>query len=171
MGTFLKNVHIHVQCTYTGRLKLHDFVLNHVHNIDRVSVYWVKQPSCAKLYNIRKIGVKFVNVFLKKQVILLPSFAFLFFVHILREDISLSLRSFILDVYAGKISTKYMIWIKPSLKQSTADLAVAVLYEPHFPLESRFREMSWLIIYNATTTHLQIILFRIYFEKLVSKVY
>ena len=33
------------------------------------------------------------------------------------------------------------------LKQTPADLPVCVLYEPHFLLESRFCEMSWLSVY------------------------
>ena len=34
-----------------------------------------------------------------------------------------------------------------SLKQTPADPAVCVLYEPHFLLETRFHEMSWLSVY------------------------
>ena len=33
-----------------------------------------------------------------------------------------------------------------SLKQTPSDSAVCVLYEPHFLLESKFREMSWLSV-------------------------
>ena len=36
---------------------------------------------------------------------------------------------------------------KSKFKQNPADSAVFVLYEPHFLLESKFREMSWLSVY------------------------
>ena len=39
-----------------------------------------------------------------------------------------------------------------SLKQTPAGSAVCVLYEPHFLLESRFREMSWLSVYLQGTS-------------------
>ena len=35
---------------------------------------------------------------------------------------------------------------KSKFKQNPADSAVFVLYEPHFLLESKFREMSWLSV-------------------------
>ena len=78
-GAFLKHVHIDVQCTYTGRLKLHNFVLNHVHNIDRGSVNWVQQTSCSKLYNIRKMWIVCVHILKKKSFFQCLLFLFSYF--------------------------------------------------------------------------------------------
>jgi len=87
-----------------------------------------------------------VYVFLKISYFSSVSFVyFLIFVYSLGGNIYLSLASFRINVYAGKMSTKYddMMCQNRSLKQTLQ----YVLYEPHFILESRFREMSWLSVY------------------------
>ena len=77
---------------------------------------------------LEKLGL-IVNVFLKKQVIfpLLPFFTFLFFAYILGETyLSISLRSFIIDVYACKINDLNICQNRSS-KQTPKDPSVCVL--------------------------------------------
>ena len=59
--------------------------------------------SWAKLYNFRKIGVESLRI-LKNKFPVLLLFTLLFFV-----KINIDLSSFSIDVYAGKLSPKYMI--------------------------------------------------------------
>ena len=103
-------------------------------DINRGSVYCVQQASWEKLYNFRKIWVVCLR-FLIKQVIFCSAYCLYFHIfclHFKGANSFLSLRLFSIDVY--KICS-LNICQNRSLKQTSADSAVCVLYEPHFLLE------------------------------------
>ena len=93
------------------------------------------------LYNLRKIGF-FVYAFFKTSSFSNGSFVyFLIFIYILGGKCQ-SLRlmrtpaKFLLNTCQNR-----------NLKQTPADPAICVLYEPHFLLQSRICEIRWLSVY------------------------
>ena len=82
------------------------YVLNVIHRVGiiirRGSVYWLQQANWEKLYNYRKIGIVSVRT-LKNKVF--SSSSFLIFCLNFRGEF---LRSSNIDVYIGKMPTKYM---------------------------------------------------------------
>ena len=115
-------------------------------------MHWVQQASWAKQYNFRKIGVVCV-LFLKTSNFSSASFVyFLIFCLHYRRKISIFLSDYLVLMGTPakcllNIWSKYMQKSKFKTKPADPAPAVYVLYEPHFLLESRFREMSWLSVY------------------------
>ena len=114
----------------------------------------MQQANWAKLYNLRKIGVVFVRILKTRSLSSVSFVYFLIFCLHFRGIISIYLSDHLVYWCVRRQNVLIfdpIICQNRSLKQTPAGSAVCVLYEPHFLLESRFREMSWLSVYLQGT--------------------